>query len=376
MQGISEEQKKSQEVRGGMIDIEHAKQEFENYLDEYDRQDEQIYLKIEHTYGVVKYAGEIARRMECSREDVELAELIGLLHDIGRFEQIRRFHSFEPGTMDHAVFGAELLFGEEKMIRRFVREDLFDDLINAAIRKHSDFKLEGIHDARTLFHAKLIRDADKLDNCRVKLVASIEAMLGVSEEEAEFDGKRVWTADGREVSLSEIGYASFEGHNRCLSASESHSSPVSPPPFMVGAAEVEVDTETGEVKVLEFDACVDCGTPINPNLTRVQAEGGLLQGIGMTLTENVTYDRKGCPEENSLFQYKIPTRIDIGKINVEFENSYEPNGPFGAKSIGEVVINTPLPAISDAIYNAIGTRFYELPITPEQIAMAAAENHK
>lgn len=167
-----------------MIDIAHAKQEFEKYLDEYDRQDEQIYLKIEHTYGVVKYAGEIARRMECSREDVELAELIGLLHDIGRFEQIRRFHSFEPGTMDHAVFGAELLFGEEKIIRRFIRDDQFDILIDAAIRKHSDFKLEGIHDARTLFHAKLIRDADKLDNCRVKLVASIEAMLGASEEAA------------------------------------------------------------------------------------------------------------------------------------------------------------------------------------------------
>ncbi len=77
--------------------------------------------------------------------------------------------------------------------------------------------------------------------------------------------------------------------------------------------------------------------------------------------------------ENSLFQYKIPTRVDMGKINVEFENSYEPNGPFGAKSIGEVVINTPLPAISDAIYNAIGTRFYELPITPEKIAMEVAE---
>ena len=141
----------------------------------------------------------------------------------------------------------------------------------------------------------------------------------------------------------------------------------------VGYARLILDNQAW---VLEFDTCVDCGTPINPNLTRVQAEGGILQGIGMTLTENVTYDRKGCPEENSLFQYKIPTRIDIGKINVEFENSYEPNGPFGAKSIGEVVINTPLPAISDAIYNAIGTRFYELPITPEQIAMAAAENHK
>ena len=167
-----------------MIDIAHAKQEFEKYLDEYDREDEQICLKIVHTYGVVKYAGEIARKMECSGEDVELAELIGLLHDIGRFEQIRRFHSFEPGTMDHAVFGAELLFGEEKLIRRFVEDDKFDELIDAAIRKHSDFKLEGIHDARTLFHAKLIRDADKLDNCRVKLEASIEAMLGASEEAA------------------------------------------------------------------------------------------------------------------------------------------------------------------------------------------------
>ena len=167
-----------------IMDFEHVKAVFEEYLNGYDRENDKVKLKIVHTYGVVKYAGEIARKMECSGEDVELAELIGLLHDIGRFEQIRRFHSFEPGTMDHAVFGAELLFGEEKMIRRFVREDLFDDLINAAIRKHSDFKLEGIHDARTLFHAKLIRDADKLDNCRVKLVASIEAMLGVSEETA------------------------------------------------------------------------------------------------------------------------------------------------------------------------------------------------
>ena len=116
----------------------------------------------------------------------------------------------------------------------------------------------------------------------------------------------------------------------------------------VGAAEVEVDTETGEVKLLEFDACVDCGTPINPNLTRVQAEGGILQGIGMALTENITYDRRGMPAENSLMQYKIPTRQDIGRISVEFEASYEETGPYGAKSIGEVVINTPLPAIADA----------------------------
>ena len=190
----------------------------------------------------------------------------------------------------------------------------------------------------------------------------------------EFDGKVVFeSADPtRQKTLSVIAFASQFGHKIPLEFTETHTSPLSPPPYMVGAAEVEVDTETGEVRVLEFDACVDCGTPINPNLTRVQAEGGILQGIGMTLTENITYDKNGYPEENSLFQYKIPARNDIGRIHVEFENSYEPNGPFGAKSIGEVVINTPLPAISDAIYNAIGTRFYELPITPEQIAMAVA----
>ena len=216
------------------------------------------------------------------------------------------------------------------------------------------------------------------EKCAMKLREQIcklgAELLDCPADAVEFDGKVVFeSADPtRQKTLSEIAFASQFGHKIPLEFTETHTSPLSPPPYMVGAAEVEVDTETGEVKVLEFDACVDCGTPINPNLTRVQAEGGILQGIGMTLTENITYDRNGYPEENSLFQYKIPARNDIGHIHVEFENSYEPNGPFGAKSIGEVVINTPLPAISDAIYNAIGTRFYELPITPEQIAMAVA----
>ena len=219
-----------------------------------------------------------------------------------------------------------------------------------------------------------------VEKCALKLREQISKlgaeMLECAPDEVTFDGRKVYVdaAPERGVSLAEIASASQFGHMVPLEVTETHTSPLSPPPYMVGAAEIELDKETGEVKVLEFDACVDCGTPINPNLTRVQAEGGILQGIGMTLTENITYDAKGYPMENSLFQYKIPARVDIGHINVEFENSYEPNGPFGAKSIGEVVINTPLPAISDAIYNAIGTRFYELPITPEQVAMAVEEN--
>ena len=220
-----------------------------------------------------------------------------------------------------------------------------------------------------------------VEKCALKLRGQIcklgAEMLGCNEAAVNFDGSQVYMeADPeKKVSLEDVVTTSMNGHDVALEATETHSSPLSPPPYMVGAAEIEVDTETGEVKVLDYAACVDCGTPINPNLTRVQAEGGILQGIGMTLTENVTYDGRGYPLENSLMQYKIPTRVDFGKIRVEFESSYEPNGPFGAKSIGEVVINTPLPAISDAIYNAIGTRFYELPITPEQIAMAVLEKN-
>ena len=166
------------------IDFKVAKAAFEKYLDEYDRTDDKIHLKIVHTYCVVDAAEEIATRMHLREEDVQLAKIIGLLHDIGRFEQIKRFHSFEPGTMDHAMYGADLLFGPEQMIRRFVKDQSFDQLICVAIAKHSDFKLEGIEDERTLLHARLIRDADKLDNCRVKLEASVEAMLGVSEKAA------------------------------------------------------------------------------------------------------------------------------------------------------------------------------------------------
>ena len=196
-------------------------------------------------------------------------------------------------------------------------------------------------------------------------------LLGLDERAVIFAGDAVTSEDGTQrATLAQIAAASQCGSNTALEAVVTHSSEISPPPFMVGAAEVEVDLETGEAQVIRYEAAVDCGTPVNPNLARVQAEGGILQGIGMALTENVTYDDRGMPQENSLMQYKIPARNDIGHIHVVFENSYEGTGPFGAKSIGEVVINTPLPAVADAIYHATHKRFYELPITREQIALA------
>ena len=156
-------------------------------------------------------------------------------------------------------------------------------------------------------------------------------------------------------------------NNEVLSASGAYSSPTSPPPFMAGIAEVEVDKETGTVEMVDYAAVVDCGTVVNPSLARLQTEGGIAQGIGMALFEDIVYNAKGKNYSNSLMQYKIPSRLDVGQIRVEFESSYEPTGPFGAKSIGEIVINTPSPAIANAVQNATGVIVRELPITAEKV---------
>jgi len=199
-------------------------------------------------------------------------------------------------------------------------------------------------------------------------------MLACSAEDLVFDGNMVRTADeSKSVSLAQIADRSMNGSSDAVQVTVSHSSPVSPPPFMVGMVELEVDKETGSVDLLDYVAVVDCGTPINSNLAKVQTEGGLAQGIGMALYEDVTYNDRGRIREDSFMQYKIPTRLDVCRLRVDFESSYEKTGPFGAKSIGEIVINTPAPAIAHAIYNATGVWHRELPITPEKILMGSVK---
>jgi CO/xanthine dehydrogenase Mo-binding subunit len=200
-------------------------------------------------------------------------------------------------------------------------------------------------------------------------------ILKCDAENLVFEGKQVRNiATNETVSLVDISYKSQKFNTHAAEATAAHTSPVSPPPYMVGMVEIELDKLTGKVDILDYMAVVDCGIPINPALSRIQTEGGIVQGIGHTLTENVTRAPNGRPMECNFMQYKVPTRLDIGKLKVEFEHSYEPSGPFGAKSIGEIVINTPAPAIAHAIYRASGKWFRELPITPEQIAMALMED--
>lgn len=190
-------------------------------------------------------------------------------------------------------------------------------------------------------------------------------------EDLDFTGEEIVdVVSGKAVTIKDLGNGAMCGNEIALEATESYYSPTSPPPYMAGAAEIDLDPETGHIELVDFAAVVDCGTVINPALARVQVEGGLVQGIGMALMEDVTITDKGRIQQNSFMQYRIPSRMDLGSIRVEFAPSYEPNGPFGAKSIGEIVINTPSPAIADAVYNAVGVRFTDLPITAEKVYMA------
>lgn len=212
-----------------------------------------------------------------------------------------------------------------------------------------------------------------------KLVENIcklaATMFDCVESDVRFEGSQVSRiSTGETLSIQNIATKSQCGNNISLDVTETHYSPVSPPPFMVTMVEIELDRLTGEVKLLDTKAVVDSGTLLNPAIARVQAEGGLAQAIGHTLTENLNYTKTGALIENSFMQYKIPTRLDVGRIQVEFEHTFEPTGPFGAKSIGEIVINTPGPAIAHAIYRVTGVWHRELPITPCQIAMKKSDN--
>ena len=220
----------------------------------------------------------------------------------------------------------------------------------------------------TYVTGKAVENAcNELRNNLCKLGAQ---MMNCSVDEVEFVGSAVRKLDGTaEVSRFDLATKSMAFNNIAVQTTASFSSPVSPPPFMVGMVEIELDPETGSVEIVDYNAVIDCGIPVNPNLATIQAEGGIVQGIGMALYEEVTYSKRGKIAENSFMQYKIPTRMDMGKLKVEFEQSYEPTGPFGAKSIGEIVINTPAPALAHAIYRATGVWHRTLPITPEKILL-------
>ncbi|HIR27000.1 MAG TPA: molybdopterin-dependent oxidoreductase [Candidatus Choladousia intestinigallinarum] len=279
----------------------------------------------------------------------------------------------EDGTYNLIIGAADMGTGCDTILAQMAAEcmdcQVEDVAVFGADTDSSPYDSGSYASSTTYITGKAVERA--CSQLKEKIRSTAAELLGCSPQETVFEGKQVRRLDtGKTVSLEEIGYKSQVNSTQALEVTVSHSSPISPPPFMVGMAEIELDKETGLVTILDYMAVVDCGIPVNPALARIQTEGGIVQGIGHTLTEDVRYDRKGRPMGSSFMQYKLPTRLDIGTLKVEFEHSYEPTGPFGAKSIGEIVINTPAPALTHAIYRATGVWHRELPITPEKIALS------
>ncbi len=168
-----------------MIDLVSAEKVFKSYVDKYNTEDDKIEVKIRHTYGVVSMSGYIAEKIGLDEENIELAKLIALLHDIGRFEQAKKFDCFiDSKDKDHAEYGINVLF-ENNLIRSFIKDDQYDSIILKAIKNHNKYQIEKGLTEEELLHCKIIRDADKTDNFRIKYTEEFETLYRISEEEIE-----------------------------------------------------------------------------------------------------------------------------------------------------------------------------------------------
>lgn len=166
------------------IDRKKVREQFASYTRNFDPEDSKIALKIAHTYRVAENCETIAASIGLSDEDVEFAWLSGMLHDIGRFEQVKRYNTFiDSESVDHAEFGADLLFGDEHLILNYYDDRSFDEMMETVIRQHNKYRIDESIDGKTLTFCNILRDADKVDILRVNVETPMEEIYNVSEDE-------------------------------------------------------------------------------------------------------------------------------------------------------------------------------------------------
>jgi len=193
-------------------------------------------------------------------------------------------------------------------------------------------------------------------------------MLDTTANDMKIHDTYVYATNGSSASLSEIALHSLHTQNQQqIMATASHMSLYSPPPFAAQYAEVEVDTETGQVTVIKLVMAVDCGTAINPITSEGQIEGGMVQALGYAISEEMPYDENGNSLVTRFGDYRIYQADEMPELVSILVPSYEPNGPYGAKAVAEIPMTGVAPAVANAIYDAVGVRVRELPLTPERI---------
>ena len=216
----------------------------------------------------------------------------------------------------------------------------------------------------------VLRCAGKI---RDQILSAAAVLMGAPADSLSLGdgGVVVNRKSGEEAPFSKIACFAMYSHDQFqIQAGASYTGDESPAPFMAHFAEVDVDLETGKVRLVKFVSAGDCGRPINPVLAEGQIEGATMNGISYALTEQYLFDPRGKMTNSSFWDYKIFGTLDMPEMKTILAESDEPTGPYGAKSISEIGINGPAPAIANAIFDATGRRIYDLPLTPEKVLAA------
>jgi probable selenate reductase molybdenum-binding subunit len=286
----------------------------------------------------------------------------------------------EDGSFNLMVGATDLGTGSDTVLSQIAAEtlgtDIDDIIIYSSDTDLTPFDVGAYASSTTYLSGMAVKKA--ATDAMAKIIAVASEMLECDAADLTSGKRSIVAKDGTSsASFEEIANYSLYSRNQFqIIGHASHISKQSPPPFSAHFVEVAVDPETGFVEVLQYIAAVDCGTAIHPRLAEGQTEGGVLNGISFALTEEYLFDRMGRMRNPSFSCYKIFSTGDLPEIRTILVPTYEPTGPYGAKSVSEICINGALPAISNAIYDAAGIRMRNSPFTPEKVWRAIHEGKK
>jgi len=281
----------------------------------------------------------------------------------------------DDGSFNLACGATDLGTGSDTVLAQIAAEVLgvtVDDVIvTSSDTDLTPFDVGAYASSTTYLSGEAARRAAVDIGEQIKAVAAAMLGPGVDPSKLVLEDKQVKAPDGRSVPLGDVAMRSlYQDNQHQIASIASAISKKSPPPFAAHFAEVLVDTETGQVTVVKYVAAVDCGTAINPKLAEGQVEGAVLNGISYALTEEYLFDDKGRMRNAGFADYKIFSTADQPELQTILVPTWEDTGPYGAKSVSEICINGPCPAISNAIYDAVGVRLRDTPFTPPKVLAA------
>ncbi len=286
----------------------------------------------------------------------------------------------DDGSFNVLVGATDLGTGSDTILAQMAAEVLgvaVDDIIMySSDTDMTPFDTGAYASSTTFISGGAVKKA--AEDVRQQICAVAAQMLEEDPARLALHDRQVWTPSGHSVTIEQVALQSLHRNEQHqIMATASHMSYESPPPFAATFAEVAVDTETGEVRVLKLVAAVDAGKIINPLTAQGQVEGGLAQALGYGVSEEMLYDGKGALLTRDFNSYKIYTALDMPVLATILVETYEPSGPFGAKAVAEIPLDGAAPAIANAVFDATGVRIRQIPLTPERVwrAIRAGAGH-